>query len=94
MMIRSIPNWGWGGAILAICIGGLARCMGGDGRPASVMNPRGEAFTGSAVCGRCHTQIAKDYTHTTHAWSSRPAEKQFINGSFEPGKNVDRKSVV
>ena len=86
----TIPARWWLPAAITVCIGGLAQCVGGDGvsRPAAVINALGEEYSGSAACGPCHGSISNTYAHTAHAGTSRPAEKQFIKGSFQPGQNI------
>jgi hypothetical protein len=89
----AIPFSWWLPAAIVVCVGGLARCVGGNGdsgksRATVVVNAAGQAYTGSAACGRCHGSIGNSYAHTAHAWTSRPAEKQFIKGSFQPGQNI------
>jgi Cytochrome c3/Cytochrome c554 and c-prime len=86
----TIPACWWLPAAITVCIGGLAQCVGGDSvsRPAAVVNALGEEYTGSAACSHCHGSISNNYAHTAHAWTSRPAEKQFIKGSFQPGQNI------
>jgi len=78
----------WVVAGLGSCIFGLAQCIGDVKKPAGITNAQGKEYVGSAACEKCHGEIAKSYAHTAHAWSSRPAEKQFVKGSFEPGNNT------
>lgn len=44
-------------------------------------------FAGSASCASCHSEIYKSHIQTAHYLDSRPASKEFIKGSFAPGKN-------
>lgn len=44
-------------------------------------------FAGSASCAACHTKIYKSHIQTAHYLDSKPAAKEFIKGSFAPGKN-------
>lgn len=44
-------------------------------------------FAGSATCKSCHKNIYNTHIGTAHYLTSRPAEKKYIKGSFEPGKN-------
>jgi len=44
-------------------------------------------FAGSASCASCHNEIYKSHIQTAHYLDSRPASKEFIKGSFAPGKN-------
>jgi hypothetical protein len=85
---RLIPFWVWIVAGLGGCIFGLAQCMDDVKKPAVITNAKGDEYVGSAACEKCHAAIAKSYAHTAHARSSRPAEKQFIKGSFAPGNNT------
>lgn len=90
MTTRVIPVYGWMLAGIMVCVGGLAMCVnkGGEPRRAAIVNAVGGEYTGSEACVRCHAAIGDSYLHTAHAFTSRPAEKKFIKGSFLPGKNV------
>lgn len=44
-------------------------------------------FAGSELCKRCHKAIHDSFLTTAHNFTSRPAESNFIKGSFEQGKN-------
>jgi hypothetical protein len=44
-------------------------------------------FAGSESCAGCHRQIYESHIHTAHYLTTRPAQAEFIKGSFEPGKN-------
>src|SRR5947208_200806 len=44
-------------------------------------------FAGSASCAGCHKDIYESHIKTAHYLDSRPAAKEFIKGSFSPGKN-------
>jgi len=44
-------------------------------------------FAGSQSCASCHNEIYKSHIETAHYLDSRPASKEFIKGSFAPGKN-------
>lgn len=85
---RPIPYWVWVVAGMCGCIFGLAQCMGDAKKPAVIANAQGEEYVGSAACEKCHGEIAKSFAHTAHAWSSRPAEKKFVKGSFKPDSNT------
>ena len=61
---------------------------GQRGQRQAIVNADGAAYAGSEACSRCHGAIGESYRHTAHALTSRPAEKEFIKGSFSPGKNV------
>jgi hypothetical protein len=45
------------------------------------------AFAGSASCAGCHKNIYDSHIHTPHFLTTRPALKEYIKGSFEPGQN-------
>ena len=49
--------------------------------------PDKKRFAGSATCAACHNEIYKTHLQTAHYRDSRPASKEFIKGSFAPGKN-------
>ncbi|MGK2864164.1 MAG: multiheme c-type cytochrome [Chitinophagaceae bacterium] len=44
-------------------------------------------YAGSASCASCHNEIYKNHIQTAHYLDSRPASREFIKGSFAPGKN-------
>jgi hypothetical protein len=44
-------------------------------------------FAGSQSCAGCHRNIYDTHIHTAHYLTTRPAEPEYIKGSFEPGKN-------
>jgi hypothetical protein len=51
-------------------------------------DPRGDIFTGSATCLKCHKDVYSDYIHTAHFTGSRLADIHTISGDFRPGHNV------
>jgi len=53
----------------------------------SVQNIDRSKFAGSAACAGCHKDIYESHIKTAHYLDSRPAAKEFIKGSFSPGKN-------
>ena len=58
--------------------------------PVPIPNPQdddGNKFAGSAACAGCHKDIYESHIKTAHYLDSRPAAKEFIKGSFSPGKN-------
>ncbi|HEY4323414.1 MAG TPA: multiheme c-type cytochrome [Mucilaginibacter sp.] len=52
------------------------------------VDPRGDAYAGAASCIKCHKNIERDYFHTAHYLSSRPASAATIHGSFNPDSNT------
>jgi hypothetical protein len=44
-------------------------------------------FAGSQACAGCHKNIYDSHIHTAHYLTTRPAQVEFIKGSFQPGKN-------
>jgi hypothetical protein len=54
---------------------------------ASPQNVDRSEFAGSASCAGCHKDIYESHIKTAHYLDSRPASKEFIKGSFAPGKN-------
>lgn len=44
-------------------------------------------FVGSLSCQPCHADVYQSYIHTAHYFTSRPASKESIKGSFDSGKN-------
>lgn len=55
---------------------------------AKTTDPRGPQYAGSAACLKCHTAIYKDYFHSAHFLSSRPATAGDIHASFSPDSNT------
>ena len=51
-------------------------------------DPRGPLYAGSTTCTACHKDVYKDFLHTAHFTTSRPASEQNIGGSFAPGHNT------
>jgi hypothetical protein len=47
----------------------------------------GIGYIGSAACKSCHGAITESHRLTAHYRDSRPATKESIKGSFDPGKN-------
>jgi len=46
-------------------------------------------FAGSASCASCHNDIYKSHIQTAHYHDSRPANQEFIKGSFaETGTTI------
>lgn len=45
-------------------------------------------FVGSEACKSCHKQIYDSFIRTAHYFTSRPASREFIKGSFDSGKNI------
>jgi hypothetical protein len=56
-------------------------------KPNAITNAYGQAFAGSAACQSCHADIYKTHIHTAHYRDSRPATRENIRGSFEPGRD-------
>lgn len=50
----------------------------------------GSPFAGSVSCAKCHKDIFESHIKTAHYLTSKPADSQYIKGSFEPGKNSFR----
>jgi hypothetical protein len=50
-------------------------------------NPYGTKMIGSQACRNCHANIYDSHIETAHFKDSRPAEGQYIKGSFEAGNN-------
>ncbi len=48
---------------------------------------RYEDFAGSQQCAACHQEIFDSHLLTAHHLTGQPADKKFIKGSFEKGKN-------
>lgn len=46
------------------------------------------SFAGSGSCAGCHKNIYDSHLHTAHYLTTRPAEKEYIKGSFEEGQNI------
>ncbi|HLO80218.1 MAG TPA: multiheme c-type cytochrome [Chitinophagaceae bacterium] len=49
--------------------------------------PYGTKMVGSQACRSCHANIYDSHIQTAHFKDSRPAEGQYIKGSFEAGSN-------
>ncbi len=76
-------------AVIALCIFLLTKCMDKkNDEPGVIKNSYGQQFAGSAACATCHKEIYEHHIHTAHFLTSQPASKEYIKGSFEPGKNV------
>jgi len=52
-----------------------------------VSKDQDKKFAGSASCSSCHHDIYKSHIQTAHYHDSRPANQEFIKGSFANGKN-------
>src|SRR5689334_1183181 len=46
-----------------------------------------ESYTTAEKCAGCHKEIHDHHFNTTHYLTGQPAEKKFIKGSFEKGRN-------
>src|SRR5882724_3405970 len=55
--------------------------------PSAKKAPGFGEFAGSEACATCHKNIYDKHIHTAHYLTSRPAEAQYIKGSFTPGSN-------
>ena len=66
-------------AVIGACVACFATCMPDTGS---------QIYAGSAACEKCHGQLYRDFHLGAHALASRPAEKEFIKGSFQPDSNV------
>ena len=44
-------------------------------------------FVGADACRKCHQDKHETFVHTAHHLTSRPANKETVDGSFQPGKN-------
>ena len=54
-------------------------------------------FAGSETCISCHKNIYDTHIHTAHYLTSRPADKKYIMGNFDSGRNIfsfDPETVV
>jgi hypothetical protein len=52
------------------------------------VDPRGDAYAGSASCVKCHSNLYHSYLHTAHYLASVPASASTIHGSFVKNFNV------
>lgn len=67
----------------------FTQCMTkNEGQPGVIQNTKGQVFAGSASCANCHKDLYGKHLTTAHFLTSRPASKEFIRGSFVPGKNL------
>jgi len=57
------------------------------GKKSNIQNIDGSKFAGSSTCAGCHKDIYQSHIKTAHYLDSKPAAKEFIKGSFSPGKN-------
>jgi hypothetical protein len=51
-------------------------------------DPRGNTYTGSVTCIRCHQTVYNSYLHTAHYLASLPASEKTIGGSFAKDSNL------
>lgn len=63
----------------------LSQCLSGGADKST--DPRGAIFAGSEKCMKCHSDVYKDFIHTSHFTSSRLADASTVHGSFAAGKN-------
>ena len=52
------------------------------------VDPRGNAYSGSAACIKCHSNLYNSYLHTAHYLASVPANGNTVHGSFVKNFNV------
>jgi hypothetical protein len=77
-------------AVIILCTFFLAECVdheAGQVQTADRNQITFAEFTGSQACAGCHKDIYASHIHTAHFLTTRPAKKEFIKGSFAPGKN-------
>jgi Cytochrome c554 and c-prime len=77
-------------AAIVLVVTGLCNIMGSTVNPKTIQPlTTGEegGFAGSASCASCHKDIYESHIRTAHYFTSRPASKESIKGSFEAGKN-------
>jgi hypothetical protein len=82
--------------LILLIIGGVAlltQCIN-EGKPdpedkSEVIKkmPSFGEFAGSEVCATCHKNLFDKHIHTAHYLTSRPAEAQYLKGSFAHGAN-------
>ncbi|MEO7768813.1 MAG: multiheme c-type cytochrome [Ferruginibacter sp.] len=67
----------------------FTKCMNkGSDLPGTIKNFEGRQFAGSAACAQCHKNIYEGHLKTAHYLTTRIANRQYIRGSFETGKNT------
>jgi hypothetical protein len=66
----------------------LTNCVNNAAEKITVVNSKGEQFAGSSVCQNCHQEIYDSFIHTPHYLTSQPAQKKYIKGNFDEGKNI------
>lgn len=74
---------------IIICVFFFVKCTE-SGKPVTEESApiKFEEFAGSAKCAGCHSDIYNSHIQTAHYLTAKPAEENFIKGSFEKGKNT------
>jgi len=67
----------FGGGLIAI----FSQCLNAGNKP----DVRGEEYTGSKKCMKCHEDVYRSYLLTAHYHSSQQAADSTVHGSFEHG---------
>jgi hypothetical protein len=72
-------------AVLSFMVLTLSECIE---KSQVAIDLRGQAYAGAAACAGCHKGIHETYIQTAHNWSSRPASRQTVKGSFHKDSNT------
>jgi hypothetical protein len=73
--------------VAAICIGLLLPIYWQFSNNIARADPRGNSFSGSKACIKCHSNLYNSYLHTAHFAASVPATEKTVHGSFAAGSN-------
>lgn len=73
---------------IIVCVFVISQCMNKDGEEAEQGEKTKSLFAGSATCAACHKNIYDSHIQTAHYFTTRPATKEYIKGSFDKGKNI------
>lgn len=75
--------------IIAImgCVFTAIRCTNNNEQKEISTEVQYSDYAGSGKCISCHKEVYDSFVHTAHYLTGKPAEEQFIKGSFTPGSN-------
>ena len=54
----------------------------------TVVDPRGDTYSGAKTCISCHKDISNSYVHMAHAIATSPATDHSVHGTFLPGSDT------